>query len=96
MERRAGHRCSKPDCGITTRGAASDDDGTINIGSAAHIPAPELRRELFKMVVSDNAAESQLAAECLTAIDQIRDDYGHVDSEPRHPDITTGVPWPQI
>jgi hypothetical protein len=60
------------------------------------LPAPELRKGLFDMVVSDKAAESRLAAECLTAIDEIRDDYGRVDSEPRHPNITMGVPWPQI
>ena len=39
MAHRAGYRCSKPDCGIPTRGAASDDDGTINVGFAAHITA---------------------------------------------------------
>ncbi|MCU7869633.1 MAG: hypothetical protein KZQ98_14045 [Candidatus Thiodiazotropha sp. (ex Lucinoma borealis)] len=60
------------------------------------LPAPELRKGLFAMVVNGNAAEFRLATECLTAIDEIRDDYGHVDSEPRHPDIATGVPWPQI
>ncbi len=37
LAHRAGYRCSKPDCGIPTRGAASDDQGTINIGFAAHI-----------------------------------------------------------
>ena len=36
---RAGYRCSKPDCGIPTRGSASDDDSTINVGFAAHITA---------------------------------------------------------
>ena len=39
----AGYRCSKPDCGISTRGAASDGEGTINIGVAAHITAASLR-----------------------------------------------------
>ena len=39
MAHRAGYRCSKPDCRILTRGAASDNDGTINIGFAAHITA---------------------------------------------------------
>ncbi len=39
MAQRVGYRCSKPDCGIPTRGAASDDEGTINIGVAAHITA---------------------------------------------------------
>lgn len=60
------------------------------------LPAPELRKGLFDMVVKGSAAESQLATECLTSIDEIRDDYGHVESEPRHPNITMGVPWPQI
>ena len=39
LSMRAGYRCSKPDCMSPTRGAASDDDGTINIGVAAHITA---------------------------------------------------------
>ena len=60
------------------------------------LPAPELRKSLFDMVVNGNAAESRLAIECLNAIDKIRDDYGHVDAEPRHPNIAMGVPWPQI
>jgi hypothetical protein len=60
------------------------------------LPAPELRKSLFDMVVNGNAVDSRLANECLTAIDEIRDDYGHVAAEPRHPDIATGLPWPQI
>ena len=60
------------------------------------LPAPELRKGLFAMVVNGNTAESRLASECLTAIDEIRDDYGHPNTEPRHPDIATGVPWPNI
>jgi hypothetical protein len=39
LAHRAGYRCSYPDCRLPTRGAASDDDGTINIGVAAHITA---------------------------------------------------------
>ena len=60
------------------------------------LPAPELRRELFKMIMNGTEAEARLATEVLTAIDEIRDDYGHVDTEPRHPDITTGIPWPMM
>lgn len=60
------------------------------------LPAPELRNGLFDMVVNGSAAEARLATECLRAIDEIRDDYGNIDSEPRHPDIAAGVPWPQV
>jgi hypothetical protein len=57
------------------------------------VPLPELRKRLFSMV-KDDAAESRLAAACLTSIDELRDDYGPADSEPRHPDIDSGRPWP--
>ena len=57
------------------------------------VPLPELRKRLFAMV-KDDAAENRLAAACLTAIDELRDDYGPADSEPRHPDIDSGRPWP--
>lgn len=60
------------------------------------IPAPELRKHLFHMVVTGSEAESRLASECLRTIDKIRDDYGYADSEPRHPYIATGVPWPLL
>ena len=59
-------------------------------------PAPELRKGLFDLMINGSAAETHLATECLITIDIIRDDYGHVDSEPRHPDIVTGVPWPNL
>jgi hypothetical protein len=35
-----------------------------------------------------------LAAACLTAIDELRDDYGPAESEPHHPNIDAGRPWP--
>ena len=60
------------------------------------LPARGLRRKLFDLVVNGSAAESRLAAGCLSVIDEIRDNYGHVDAEPRHPNIRMGVPWPQI
>lgn len=58
------------------------------------LPAPELRKGLFDMVVNGNVAECRLANESLTVIDEIRDDYGWVASEVRHPDIKSGKPWP--
>lgn len=60
------------------------------------LPATDLRKTLFDIFVHGTADESRLASECLVAIDEIRDDYGYRDSEPRHPDIQSEVPWPQV
>jgi hypothetical protein len=57
------------------------------------VPLTELRKRLFA-IDKDEAAENRLAAACLTTIDELRDDYGPADSEPRHPDIDSGRPWP--
>jgi len=53
----------------------------------------ELRRQLFSMLVC-GTERSSVAEACLIAIDEVRDEYGRVDTEPRHPDITSGRPWP--
>ena len=45
-------------------------------------------------MTADTGEEATVAAPCLTAIDELRDEYGSVDSEPRHPDIETGRSWP--
>ncbi len=60
------------------------------------LPATDLRKTLFDIFVHGTANESRLASECLVAIDEIRDDYGYRDSEPRHPNIQSEVPWPQV
>jgi hypothetical protein len=52
-----------------------------------------LRKQLFSMLDGD-AAEASLAEACLLTIDEVRDEYGRVDTEPRHPDIASGRPWP--
>jgi hypothetical protein len=57
------------------------------------VPIPELRKRLFAMT-NGNTAERRLAVECLNTIDELRDDYGAAESEPRHPDIDSGRPWP--
>jgi hypothetical protein len=56
---------------------------------------PKLRKELFAMTETDTA-QGRLARECLIAIDEIRDRYGAPESEPRHPDIDSGRPWPVV
>ena len=70
--------------------------GSPGVWELYGVPAPKLRKAVFDLVVSGDAFESRLATECLNAIDQMRDDYGRVDSERRHPDISIGVPWPRI
>ena len=70
--------------------------GSSGVQQLHSLPAPALRKDLCKLMINGTAAESRLAAECLNAVDEIRDDYGHVDTEPRHPDIASGIPWPKI
>ena len=57
------------------------------------IPLTELRKQLFSMIAA-NDAQSTLAEKCLIKIDELRDEYGRINDEPRHPDITSGLPWP--
>ncbi len=57
------------------------------------VPVSDLRKKLFGMIGEDTA-KTKLAVACLTAIDELRDEYGPPESEPRHPDIDSGRPWP--
>ena len=59
------------------------------------VAVPELRSELFAML-DGTPAEAAVANACLTAIDSLRDEYGAAGLEPRHPDITSGRPWPLV
>lgn len=58
------------------------------------VPVIELRRKLLAMTM--DGGDTDVAACCLRQIDEIRDDYGTPDSEPRHPDLASGKPWPII
>ncbi len=55
-------------------------------------PAVELRRKLLAMVIDGGATNP--AAQCLNLIDNLRDKYGRPETEPRHPDLVSGRPWP--
>jgi hypothetical protein len=70
--------------------------GSLGAFEMFSIPAGELRKDLFSMVLHGNPSESGIAAECLNVIDELRHEYGYIETEPRHPDIATGVPWPLI
>lgn len=54
---------------------------------------PDVRKKLFDMARRETPCAS-LAARCLVAIDEIRDEYGPAESEPRHPNIEADQPWP--
>jgi hypothetical protein len=58
------------------------------------VPLTELREELFKMLIG-TPQEVTLAAACLETVDELRDENGSPESEPRHPYIASGRPWPR-
>jgi hypothetical protein len=56
------------------------------------VPTIELRRKLLALTTDGGANDA--AARCLTQIDKLRDENGTPESEPRHPDLESGKPWP--
>jgi hypothetical protein len=56
------------------------------------VPAEELRKRLLAMTTDGGPKDA--AARCLRVIDGLRDEHGMPDSEPRHPDLESGRPWP--
>jgi hypothetical protein len=56
------------------------------------IPVTELRRRLISMTTDGGATD--IAAGWMNDIDEIRDEYGLPEGEPRHPDLASGKPWP--
>jgi hypothetical protein len=55
------------------------------------VNAAKLRKDLLAMIDGPCGA---LAKACLVRIDKLRDEYGRVEFEPRHPDIESRRPWP--
>jgi hypothetical protein len=53
-----------------------------------------LRAELFRIYAEDEP-QAAFAAGLLRIIDRQRDRYGRPLSEPRHPNLALGVPWPR-
>lgn len=74
---------------VTEHVPAENWEGAYNV---VPVPAAELRRKLLAMTSS--GAKDDPAARCLNLIDKLRDEYGAPESEPRHPDLATGRPWP--
>ncbi|WP_199554843.1 NACHT domain-containing protein [Sandaracinobacteroides hominis] len=65
-----------------------------NAYNVVPVAAAELRQALLARTA--NGGPKDAAARCLTAIDEIRDERGAPVSEPRHPDLASGKPWPII
>lgn len=63
-----------------------------NAYNVVPVAAAELRQALLARTADGGPQDA--AARCLTAIDAIRDERGVPVSEPRHPDIASGKPWP--
>jgi hypothetical protein len=55
-----------------------------------------LRAGLFSLTLVDDPALSSFATRCLDIVDATRDEEGALGTEPRHPDISTGAPWPKV
>lgn len=76
---------------VTRQEAVEGWRGAFNV---LPVPALELRRKLLAMTTDGGPTDE--AAACLRAIDRIRDEVGAPDTEPRHPDLASGKPWPII
>lgn len=58
------------------------------------VPLAAFRKQLFALTADH--AQARLARRCLEEIDDLRDEYGRINDEPRHPDIASGKPWPMV
>lgn len=67
-------------------------EGWANAYNIVSVPAGDLRKKLFAMIAGGDSNDA--AARCLNCIDITRDEHGTPISEPHHPDIATGKPWP--
>jgi len=74
---------------VTEHVPAEDWEGAYNV---VPVSAAELRRKL--LAITSSGGKDDPAARCLNVIDKLRDEYGAPESEPRHPDLASGRPWP--
>lgn len=74
---------------VSERVPSEDWQGAYNI---VPVVATELRRKL--MAMTGGGGRNDPASRCLNLIDKLRDEYGAPESEPRHPDLGSGRPWP--
>ena len=76
---------------VTEQVPAENWAGAYNV---VPVPAGRLRQKLFALTTDGGPADA--AARWLRRIDCIRDEHGVPEAEPRHPDLSSGKPWPII
>ena len=69
-------------------------DGYQNAYNVVPIAVVDLRRNLLARTT--DGGPKDVAARCLNLVDDIRDEYGLPEGEPRHPHLSSGKPWPII
>jgi hypothetical protein len=67
-------------------------EGWKGVYNVVPVAAPKLRKTLLAMTTDGGAMD--VAARYLSAIDEIRDEHSAPLTEPRHPDLASGKPWP--
>ena len=74
---------------VSERVFSDGEEGSYNLRP---VPANTVRRKLLAM--TSDGAPNDIAALYLNRIDEIRDQLGVSDFEPRHPDLLSGKEWP--
>ena len=74
---------------VSERVFSHGEEGSYNLRP---VPANEVRRKLLAM--ARDGGPNDIAARYLNQIDELRDQLGTSDFEPRHPDLVSGKAWP--
>ena len=74
---------------VSERVFSDGEEGTYHLRP---VPANEVRRRLLAMATY--GGPNDIAARYLNEIDELRDQLGTSEFEPRHPDLVSGKPWP--
>lgn len=81
--------CASIENVVTEKIPSEDWQGAFSI---VPVSATELRRGLLALATKGGFGHP--ATRHLIEIDELRDRYGAPESEPRHPDLLSGKPWP--
>ncbi len=76
---------------LTKRLPIEDWEGSYEVQP---VSASKLRRKLLAMTT--DGSRGDVAARYLNKIDEIRDQFGTSESEPRHPNLASGKAWPIV